>query len=395
MAALFNIDFSRGSTWLHMGNLCMGMLIFVAAQSFASSILRSVENAMDRLGTNLVMISDRDGYAADRVPSLDWQAWRTLVARFGGSYDLVPVTQTFGRVSSGPSFERPLPVWAVPPEFFPMLRLSFRSGRPFTALERDAGTVACVLGAGVADNTAGLELGMRLMVGGQTCRLTGIVEKERIAHSQNTAHALFISASNLPPLSASLGPLLTHVFMRKKDGDLDPRIEDQVAAVLAATHDVARIEVWAASEYWEARRRVVLGLGFLVMTIATVIVALAATSLAGGLLLDVTLRRGEIGLRMALGATRESVFVMVTLESLVIVLCGGGAGIAAGAALTQFVFSPLAQRSSVYSEPISIGIDGTGLAISLFAMLVAAIGASLIPARSAARTEPSLALRDL
>jgi ABC-type antimicrobial peptide transport system permease subunit len=98
----------------------------------------------------------------------------------------------------------------------------------------------------------------------------------------------------------------------------------------------------------------------------------------------VTLRAGEIGIRMALGADRGSVRWMVVRQSLLIAVCGVGCGIAASAAGTDLLRALLFQV-----EPRDIST----LALSAVIILLVTAIAGYIPAQRASRVDPLTALR--
>jgi ABC-type antimicrobial peptide transport system permease subunit len=111
---------------------------------------------------------------------------------------------------------------------------------------------------------------------------------------------------------------------------------------------------------------------------------LVATGLYGTHSFRVSRRTTEIGVRMALGATRMQVLAMVMQESLWILL----AGLAAGLPLTFLAIRPL--KSMLYEMS---PFDPVSFAIAVAAMVVVATSAALLPARRAARLEPMQALR--
>ncbi len=111
---------------------------------------------------------------------------------------------------------------------------------------------------------------------------------------------------------------------------------------------------------------------------------LAALGLYGLLAYAVARRTNEIGIRMALGASRSKVTWMVLRDALVMV--SGGLAIGAPAAFwTKSLAASLVPGLSIHSNlPIAFAAAG---------MLVVALGASLIPTRRAAKVDPMEALR--
>jgi len=111
---------------------------------------------------------------------------------------------------------------------------------------------------------------------------------------------------------------------------------------------------------------------------------LVATGLYGTYSFRVSRRTTEIGVRMALGASRAEVLAMVMRESLLVLI----AGLAAGIPFTLFAVRPL--KSMLYQlSPL----DPISFICAVVAMTVVAGCASLLPARRAASIEPIEALR--
>ena len=111
---------------------------------------------------------------------------------------------------------------------------------------------------------------------------------------------------------------------------------------------------------------------------------LVATGLYGTHSFRVSRRTTEIGVRMALGATRMQVLAMVMRESLWILL----AGLVVGLPLTYFAIRPL--KSMLYQMS---PFDPVSFVVAIAAMVAVAMCAALLPARRASRLEPMQALR--
>jgi predicted lysophospholipase L1 biosynthesis ABC-type transport system permease subunit len=111
---------------------------------------------------------------------------------------------------------------------------------------------------------------------------------------------------------------------------------------------------------------------------------LVVIGLYGVLAFLVSLRRREIGIRMALGATRQRVSRAVIVEGLRLVAVGVVTGSIAAALLTRWVATQLYAVGA--HDPVVFGLVP-------FAMIAVAVLASWLPARRAARVDPQIALR--
>ena len=122
----------------------------------------------------------------------------------------------------------------------------------------------------------------------------------------------------------------------------------------------------------------------LAMGFGVLAVVLVATGLYGTLVYRLERRRGEIGIRMALGAVRGAVLRMVLVESLLLSAAGLAAGIPLALAVGSLLRSQLYQLS--FADPVSFAVAG-GLTLGV------AVAATLGPARRAAGIDPAIALR--
>jgi predicted permease len=122
----------------------------------------------------------------------------------------------------------------------------------------------------------------------------------------------------------------------------------------------------------------------LVAAASGVALLLGAVGLYGVMSYVVTLRKREVGVRLALGAQPAEIRRMISRQGLSVALLGIVAGLAVATALTRLLASVLFEVSP--TDPVVLGVAATSLVV------VAGI-ASWLPARRAAAVDPSLALR--
>jgi putative ABC transport system permease protein len=117
---------------------------------------------------------------------------------------------------------------------------------------------------------------------------------------------------------------------------------------------------------------------------AAVALLLATLGIYSVISYSIALRTQEIGIRMALGARRAAILMMVLRKGMILTLIGAAIGLAAALALTRWMSSMLFEVSA--SDPLTY-------LVVLIVLLGAALLACSIPARRATRVDPLVALR--
>jgi putative ABC transport system permease protein len=161
----------------------------------------------------------------------------------------------------------------------------------------------------------------------------------------------------------------------------------QVSNLLAPTADPQNadgVQVSRPSDALEARAAAKGQFTTLLLGLGAVALLVGAIGIANIMVISVLERRGEIGLRRALGATRRHISAQFLAESALLAAVGGVAGLLFGA-LATFVYSHAQNQPMV--------IPGYALVAAPVAGLVIGAVAGLYPAAKAARLSPTEALR--
>ena len=131
----------------------------------------------------------------------------------------------------------------------------------------------------------------------------------------------------------------------------------------------------------------------LLMAVVAAVLLIACANLAGLLLARGIARRGELALRASLGASRGRLVRQLVIESLVLAVFGGAAGVVVAYWATEALVTVSAGALTVGStEPIRL--DATCLVFTFLVSTATALIFGLIPARQASRVEPQSALRE-
>jgi putative ABC transport system permease protein len=361
--------------------ITIGIASMVAVLGLSESSKSDLIASLDRLGTNLLVVEAGGGIGFGSGTLVETA--EDMVSRIGpvesvaavGSVeanvyrtDLVPSTRSGG-----------LSVKVASPTLLDTLGGSMAEGR-FLSDSPDPLPVV-VVGSVAADRLgiADFDGAAMLWVEDQWFGVIGIMDSLELAgeldRSVLMTEATAITIFGYEGIPESL-------YIRSQ-----PEFIDSVIEVLPATADPEnpdQVQVARPTDALEARAAAEGAFTALFLGLGLVALVVGGVGVANVMVISVLERRGEIGLRRALGATRRHVAVQFLGEALILATIGGVAGVALGAGVTA-AYS--ATRGWTTLVP-AIAIWG-GLGASL---LIGAI-AGLYPARRAARLAPTEALR--
>ena len=288
-------------------------------------------------------------------------------------------------------------VFGVTPEYLEVRQWPLASGRTFEAGEMAGAAKVALIGATVAKQLFGsadpLDQSIRvkrvpftvigvLDVKGQS--LMGTDQDDLILVPIKTARSRVLGTA-----SAARNRTIGTIWVKAVDG-VDTRVvEDQVRALLRQRH---RIQAGADDDFslrnlqevmaaQEASSRV---LALLLAAVASVSLLVGGIGIMNIMLVSVTERTREIGLRMAVGARTRDILGQFLVEAVTLSLIGGLAGVALGIG-TSVLIAELAGWRIVLSA------QAVGLAVA-FAFVIG-VFFGFYPARKAARLNPVEALR--
>jgi putative ABC transport system permease protein len=168
-------------------------------------------------------------------------------------------------------------------------------------------------------------------------------------------------------------------------GDIDA-LTAEIQSILEGRHRTgARYSVQNLTEILGAARNIGEALTVVLFMVSAIALLISGIGIMNIMLVTVTERTREIGLRMAVGAARRDVLEQFLAEAVLISVAGGSAGILIGVAI------PLSVQ--FFTDDISIPISPVSIAIAFSVSLLVGLVFGLLPASRAARLNPTDALR--
>lgn len=271
---------------------------------------------------------------------------------------------------------------AVDPDYFKLLGIPILRGRDFNARDDKSGAPVMLINESMAKRFWPKEnpVGQLVRLGsptGEAVRIVGVIQDTKI---------VAIDEAPQPYLFLPLAQHYHHETTLLVESAVDAAtLAGPVRAELSALGaKPAQSDFSTMKEYIRARFTGEVFLTKLVVTFGLLGLGLASVGLYGVVAYAVNRRTREIGIRMALGAQRRAVLVLVVRRGMALAALGAGLGVPIALAVGHTV------RGLLYGvnplDPLSIGM-------SLAALLGVALLACYIPARRAARIDPMAALR--
>jgi putative ABC transport system permease protein len=274
----------------------------------------------------------------------------------------------------------------VTPQYFQTMGMRVVDGRGFTDRDDDRGEPVAIVNETMArrfwPGGTPIDGRIRVMAGEEASgwlRIVGIV---------NDVHHIDLSRAPVPEMYRPFAQISLRNFtvLLRTSGDpasVAPGARTAIGALdrRLPLYDMRTMEARIADSVAKTR-----ALAFLLLATAIVAASMAAIALYGSIWYSVTQRIPEIGVRVALGATRRSVCALVVKRAATTTAVGAALGLAASAAA-----APLLGQMLFETKPV----DPWTYAIVALVLAGLTVAASLVPARRAMRVDPLTALRQL
>jgi putative ABC transport system permease protein len=284
------------------------------------------------------------------------------------------------------------------PEYFMVRNLELTEGDFFTEADQLGHASVVVIGPDVAQNLFGRTdgvVGETIRVNGQPFRIIGLLVSKGggMMGSQDADVIMPLETAQVRVLQRNDRQKVGMILVQVLDADAITQATDEITQILRDRHNTPV----GADDFTIFSQQDFIGLAKTVTGVLTIFLGgIAGISLLVGgigimniMLVSVTERTREIGLRKALGARKRDILIQFLTESSLLSLIGGIVGIFLGW-LIAFVVGQIAARSGTTLTP-AIGLDS----ILLATIFSAAVGLffGIYPANRAASLEPVEALR--
>jgi putative ABC transport system permease protein len=368
-----------------IGSACIVLVVTIALIG-KTYVLAQIEG----VGSNLVYASYSGGTAnarsqADEISLNDMEAVRHLphVIEVAGTYDMQTSVVVNGQ-------EKPVSLVGVTEGFQKIRNLLILEGRFFDDLDQATGAKGCLITQELAKQLPpGPMIGRQLRVGEQTFTVIAVF-RERVAtfgQSEISSQSVLVPFGLIKYYSGK--DFIRTMYAQTDTGDTVPEVTNAVQSVLKSRHTPGAVYlVQNLASILEAARKISMALTVVLMLVGTIALVISGVGIMNIMLVTVTERTREIGLRKAVGARREEILYQFLIEALIISGVGALIGIAIAVSI-KIIVEPLIPPEVGLKIPISI--------YSVLAAFVVSCATGVLfgwlPANKASKLQPTESLR--
>ena len=384
---------------LTMLGIIIGVAAVIALVAAGAGAQAQVAERFESLGSNLLVISPgftafrgvSRGASAQSLTNDDVEAIAHLassVSAIAPEYSIQSQQVVYGNKNTQTA------VLGVTPEYLTVRNWEVDRGRFIESLHLASQAKVVVLGATVADELFGElvdPLGKTIKISRQSYEVVGIFASKGVGGFQNLDDQAFIPLSTAQIKFGGAGNRsLRAINVQVASADKMEWAQAELAAILRARHGLAQgqsddFTIQNQAQMVETVQETTETFTVLLASIAAISLLVGGIGVMNIMLVAVTERTREIGIRKAVGARRRDIMAQFLVEAMVLCLLGGLIGVLAGYGGAQLV-TPLLGGSRALVTPDSVAMAlGVSSGVGLFF--------GLYPAGRAAALKPIDALR--
>jgi putative ABC transport system permease protein len=378
---------------LTMLGIVIGVASVIVMVNLGSGATAQVSEQIASLGSNLLMVrtGQRLGFGQrSEAEAFDIDDAEAIAREVGGVAAVAPgASQPMTAIYGNRNWSTT--VTGSDNNYFPVGNWSLAKGREFSASELRAGAAVCILGDGVRKELFGSQeaLGEKLRLNKLSCQVIGLLEAKGQSAGGRDQDDLVVIPLRTFWRRVAGNQDVQMIYVSAREGASTSKVQRDIELLMRERRRIAANEdddfnVRDMKEITEALTGTTRVLTTLLGAVAAVSLLVGGIGIMNIMLVSVTERTREIGIRLAIGALEREVLLQFLVEAVVLSSCGGLLGI-------------LLAVGATYGLAALMGMPpllDAGIMLLAF-LFSAAVGVifGYFPARKAARQDPIEALR--
>ena len=367
-------------SFLTMLGIIIGVLAVTLLVSVVQGATGQVTSQIASMGSNLLTVSVTDTRAnlyltMDDLAALQGKDGVALTA---------PLVTTSAEVA-GDGESQSATVQGVTPNYFTITDLNVQTGRLLGQTDIDNRTHVALIGVDLAEELfdAGNVVGQTITIADRTFTIVGLLEEQGSSLTGSQDERVLIPFTTAQRLTQNTQ--MTAFYASAESSDTVAQAESTLNRFMyAALGDEDAYTIYNQSALLDAMDEVLGTMSLLLGGIAGISLLVGGIGIMNIMLVSVTERTREIGIRKAIGAQRWDILVQFLIEAIVLSLLGGLIGLALGMAGAALLTTYMGMTIQV-----SLGVAAIAIGFSVLVGVVFGV----YPAAKASRLHPIEALR--
>ncbi len=386
-------------SFLTMLGIIIGIAAVIIMIAIGSGARKIISDQIASIGSNIILVIPGTTTAgglragAGTTPTLTFDDARAVNTELPSVLRAAPTVRGTAQVVYG-NMNWSTIIMGVTPEFLEIRTWTVASGREFSPSDVEGATKNCIIGQTVAENLFGSDdpIGKSIRIKRVPFTVVGLLEEKGQSaqgSDQDDIILLPLKTAQRKILGAQFPNTVGSILVQARSKELLSQAEEEVTILLDQRHRIGPSkerdysvrnlsEILAASEQSSKVMSILLG------AVASISLVVGGIGIMNIMLVSVTERTREIGIRMAIGAKKGDIMLQFLTEAVFLTLFGGIIGMVIGVVGAQLVTKFFDWPTLISAKAIFLSFGFSG-GVGVFF--------GFYPARKAASLNPIEALR--
>ena len=385
--ALRSIGSNKMRALLTMLGIIIGVMALVVLVSLVNGATTSVTDAVSSLGSSLltVTVSDDKGQPIDLDTLEDWMGEEKL--------GLIAPTISDSATGSAKGESGSVTIYGTTPAYYDIQGLQLAMGRWLKATDIDNHSYVCVINETAAEELLGYVdcVGETVQLNSVPYTVVGVLtdnEDSLTSVFSSGSMVAYLPYTSALRLSTTATAEVTSFYISAAEGYAMEDAETAITDILLERfeEDEDAFSVSSQDVLEDAMNSITSVLSVMLGGIAAISLVVGGIGIMNIMMVTVTERTREIGIRKAIGASRGTILLQFLMEAVVLCMLGCGLGIFLSWAILQIVNTVVVSLDMVFT------LNGAVVAVAVVFCFIIGVVFGLYPANKAAKMKPIDAL---